>query len=62
MGGKEKASDKPSWAEGERTYKGENGKEFAKRLMDKKYGKGNWKEGSNSEYNKLRKWGDRGFE
>ncbi|MBP3208136.1 MAG: hypothetical protein J6M21_07775 [Campylobacter sp.] len=61
--GKDKSSDKPSWADGERPYIGENGKDFAKRLMDKKYGKGNWKDtGPKSEYNKLKKWGDRGFE
>ena len=59
--GKEKANDAPSWAEGERPYKGENGKAFAKRLMDKKYGEGNWKT-SEREYSQLKKWGDRGFE
>lgn len=60
--GKEKASDIPSWARGERPYKDESGKDFAKRLLDKKYGKDNYKTGPNSEYNKLKKWGDRGFE
>ena len=38
-----------------------SGKEFAKRLLDEKYGKGNYTTGPGSEYNKIRKWGDRGF-
>ncbi|EHM3444075.1 TPA_asm: hypothetical protein GNC35_003048, partial [Salmonella enterica subsp. enterica serovar Enteritidis] len=61
--GKEAAKDVPSWAKGERPYVGENGKEFAKRLMDKKYGEGGWDaKGARSEHNKIQKWGDRGFE
>ena len=64
---KEKADDPPSWALGERPYVGENGKEFAKRVMDKRYGKDKWykgpkSKGPDSEYNKIRKWGDRAFE
>ena len=30
--------------------------------MDEKYGKDNYEKGPNSEFNKLKKWGDRGFE
>lgn len=60
--GKEKADDVPSWAEGEAPYEGESGKDFSKRLMDKKYGENNYDKGPGSEYNKLKKWGDRGFE
>ncbi|MGX7243635.1 hypothetical protein ACWOC1_02165 [Enterococcus quebecensis] len=37
--GKEKASNIPSWVAGERPYIGENGNDFAKRLLDEKYGK-----------------------
>ena len=59
--GKEAADDVPSWAKGKRPKKGESGKEFAKRLLDEKYGKGNYTTGPGSEYNKIRKWGDRGF-
>ena len=59
--GKEAADDVPSWAKGKRPKKGESGKEFAKRLLDEKYGKGNYTTGHGSEYNKIRKWGDRGF-
>jgi hypothetical protein len=56
-----KKNDIPSWAEGERPYVGENGKAFAKRLLDEKYGTGNWKKGPGTEYNKIRKWGDSAF-
>ena len=64
---KEKADNAPSWAFGERPYVDENGKEFAKRVMDKRYGKDKWykgpkSKGPDSEYNKIRKWGDRAFE
>ncbi|MEL1136603.1 RHS repeat-associated core domain-containing protein [Desulfitobacterium sp. THU1] len=59
--GKEKANDVPSWAKGKRPNPGENGNDFAKRLCDEKYGPGNYLTGPGSEYNKLRKWGDRGF-
>ena len=58
--GKEKASDIPSWAKGEKPKDGESGNDYARRLMDKKYGKGNYKTGPGTEYNKLRKHGDRG--
>jgi len=60
--GKEKASDIPSWAKGNKPYKGENGKDFAKRLMDDQYGKGKYDPKTNQEYKKIHKWGDRGFE
>ena len=62
--GKEKADNVPDWARmmGERPYVGESGKEFARRVMDLRYGKGNWKTGTKSEYSALQKWGDRGFQ
>ena len=59
--GKEKADDVPSWAKGNKPYVDENGKDFAKRLCDQKYGIGNYDTGTNSDYNKIKKWGDRGF-
>ena len=62
VSGKTAANDAPSWAKGNRPYKGESGKDFAKRLMDEKYGAGNYRTGPSSEYNKIKKWGDRGFE
>ncbi|MDO4302264.1 MAG: RHS repeat-associated core domain-containing protein, partial [Clostridia bacterium] len=57
---KDKANDIPSWAEGKKPKEGESGKDFAKRLMDGKYGEGNYKTGPGSEYNQLKKYGDRG--
>ncbi len=59
--GKEAAKDVPSWAKGNRPYKEESGNDFAKRLCDEKYGINNYKKGPGTEYNKIRKWGDRGF-
>ena len=60
--GKEKANDVPSWARGNKKKSGESGKDFAKRLMNKHYGKNGWKrEGRQGrEYNQIKKWGDRG--
>jgi hypothetical protein len=57
--GKEAASDVPSWAKGQKPREGESGNDFAERLLNEKYGKGNYKRGPNSEYNQLRKNGDR---
>lgn len=57
--GKEKSSDIPSWAEGTKPNGGESGNDYADRILDKKYGKGNYKKGPGSEHNKLKKWGDR---
>ena len=59
---KEAAKDVPSWAKGNKPYKNESGNDFAKRLLDEKYGKGNYPKGPGTEYNQIRKWGDRGFE
>lgn len=53
----------PSWAKGNRPLGGESGKDFATRLMNDKYGRGNWenKKGPGREFNQIKKWGDRGF-
>jgi RHS repeat-associated protein len=59
---KEKATDIPSWAKGERPYVKESGKDFAKRLCDEKFGEGKYNTGPKSEYNQLKKYGDRAFE
>ena len=61
--GKDKATDIPSWAKGERPYTGENGKNFANRLMNERYGKGNWENNANRmrEFRQLQKNGDRGY-
>lgn len=60
--GKEKATDVPTWAKGNRPKKNESGKDFAKRLCDERFGKGNYNTGPKSDFNKIKKWGDRGFE
>ncbi|MCD8214601.1 MAG: RHS repeat-associated core domain-containing protein, partial [Clostridiales bacterium] len=57
---KEKADDIPSWAKGKEPKKGESGKDYAKRVMDEQYGEGNYDKGPKSEYNQLKKYGDRG--
>ena len=61
VGGKEGAKNPPSWPEGQRPRVGESGKDFAQRLLDEKYGKGNYKKGADSEFSKIQKWGDRSF-
>jgi hypothetical protein len=61
-GGKSGATDVPSWAAGERPNVGESGGTYAERLLDQKYGEGKWKKGPGSEYNKIKKYGDRHFE
>lgn len=45
----------PIWAEGEKPLEGESGKDFAKRLCDQRYGKGNYSTGGGSEYSWLKK-------
>ncbi len=62
LSGKEGAKDVPSWAKGNRPRIGESGRDFAERLLDEKYGKGNYDKGPGSEFNKIRKWGDRAFQ
>lgn len=67
--GKEAAKDVPSWAkeQGEAPNVDEDGKTFAERVLNGQYGKGEWNKGKaskgpGSEFNKIKKWGDRGFE
>ena len=62
ISGKDGAKDVPSWAKGNRPYIEESGKDFAKRLLDEKYGEGNYLTKSQTEYSKIKKWGDRAFE
>lgn len=59
--GKEKATDISSRFKGERPYINESGKEFAKRLCDAVFGEGNYDTGPKSDFNKLKKYGDRAF-
>ncbi len=60
--GKEGATDAPSWAKGEKPFKDEKPNDFARRVMDAKYGAGNYKRGPGSEFNKIQKYAQRHFE
>lgn len=67
--GKEASKEVPSWVKekGEAPYVDEDGKTFAKRVLDEHYGKGQWNKskkdtGPTSDFNQIKKWGDRGFE
>jgi hypothetical protein len=62
LSGKEAATDIPSWARGGVPNVGESGSQFARRLLDAKYGPGNYPTGPGSEFNKLRKFADRAFD
>jgi hypothetical protein len=62
ISGKEGSKDVPSWAKGARPKVGDSGKDFAERLLDDKYGKGNYPKGAGSEFSKIQKWGDRAFQ
>lgn len=46
--------DIPSWAKGEKPYKGEDGNAFAKRILDQKYGQGKWPKGAGTEHSQLK--------
>lgn len=56
--------DVSSWLLGEIPYKEETPLEFAKRMMDEKFGQGNWnlQDGLLEEYNNLLLYGETGFE
>ncbi|EPG66135.1 RHS repeat-associated core domain protein [Leptospira wolffii serovar Khorat str. Khorat-H2] len=61
--GKERASDVPGWAKGKRPYKGESGEAYADRLLREQYGEdAEYKKGAGTEFNKIKKHGDRGYE
>ncbi|NQS89545.1 RHS repeat-associated core domain-containing protein [Patescibacteria group bacterium] len=59
---KEGAKGVPSWVKGNKPYVGESGKDFAKRLLDEIFGPGKYLKGPRSDYNQIKKWGDRAFE
>ena len=62
ISGKEGAKDPPDWAQGKQPSVGESGKDFAKRLMDEKYGPKNHDTHPGSEFSQIKKWADRSFE
>ena len=55
-----KSTEIPSWAKEGTPKFLESGSDFANRLMNERYGSGNYKKGPDSEYNKLKKYGDKG--
>lgn len=66
MTGKEASTDIPSWARNwpdARPGIHEDGKMFATRMMDRKYGKGGWQRTGQQgeEFSELRKFADRAF-
>jgi RHS repeat-associated protein len=54
--GKEKANDAPDWAKRQRYDPNKSADRNARDVLDKKYGKGNYKTGPNSEHSKIKKW------
>jgi hypothetical protein len=55
-----KSGTAASWAKGRAPYVGETPEEYATRLMDEKYGKGNWKRGGpGDEFSRIQKYGAR---
>jgi RHS repeat-associated protein len=58
--GKGTASNFPSWAKGITKSAKETAQQWATKLLDAKYGKGNWSQGAGTEYNQLVKAANRG--
>lgn len=56
ISGKEGSTDKPSWIDRGMIDNTKSAEENAKRMLDNKYGKGNWGKGPGSEHNKIIKW------
>ena len=62
LSGHDASTDIPSWASDNAPLINERGRDFAQRLLDKKYGPGNYPKGPGSEFSKLPKYADRAFE
>ena len=58
--GKELGNDYPGWSDYEPPEDDEDQEDYLKRILDKKYGKGNWKRGPKSAYNQIKKAIERG--
>lgn len=58
--GKESARDVPSWARGMDRYVGETPARYAERLMNERYGPGNWADRPR-EFSQIKKYGSRHF-
>lgn len=57
--GKERGTDIPSWAKGQRPQGGETPRQAAERILNEQYGSGNWGRGPGSEFNKIKKFFER---
>ena len=57
---KERSTKTPSWARGAKPDPDEGCKQFAARLLDGKYGMGNWEKGAGSEFSQIVKRCQRG--
>jgi len=53
---KEKSSDAPDWAKHVKYDSKKSADRNARDILDKKYGKGKWKSGPDSEFSKIKKW------
>ena len=58
--GKELGNDYPGWSDYEPPEDNEDQEAYLKRILDKKYGKRNWKRGPKSDYNQIKKAIERG--
>ena len=56
---KEGATDKPSYANRDMVDPNQSAQSNARRIMNEKWGEGNWKPGPGSDYNKILKWIER---
>ena len=53
---KERSTNAPEWSKYKKQKKGESKKQYATRILNEKYGKGNWGKGSGSEYSRIIKY------
>ena len=58
--GKELGNDYPDWTNYEPPEDDEDPEDYLKRILDEKYGKGKWKKGPGSDYNRVKKAIERG--
>ena len=56
LSGKETASDRPSWVNGDMIDPNLTPQQNATNILNNKYGQGNWKTGPKTEYNTIKKW------
>ena len=53
---KERSTNAPEWSKYKKQKKGESKKQYATRILNEKYGKGNWGKGPGSEYSRIIKY------